>query len=340
MAKLEHLKILRQGVEAWNSWRQTKPSIVPDLRGIKFIRANLANADFHNADFYNAVLYGTDLTNANLAEARIFNANLSHTNLTKAICDDAVILNSDFTYATLTRTSLRATVLFAANFTKATLRGAILEGAHLGDTIFGNTDLTDARGLESCQHNTSSVLDTPTLAKSGRLPLAFLQGCGLADTFIEYIPSLLSRPLPFHSCFISYSNKDQLFAEKLHGDLQKKGVRCWFAPQDLRIGDKFRSVIDESIQIHDKLMLILSKSSVASDWVAKEVETAMERERLEDRIILFPIQLDNEVLNSRIGWAADIHRSRNIGDFRRWKNVEFYQKAFDKLLRDLQSKRA
>jgi hypothetical protein len=35
------------------------------------------------------------------------------------------------------------------------------------------------------------------------------------------------------------------------------------------------------------------------------------------------------------GWAADIKRSRHIGDFRRWKDHDAYSKSFDRLLRDL-----
>jgi hypothetical protein len=50
-----------------------------------------------------------------------------------------------------------------------------------------------------------------------------------------------------YSCFISYSSKDQLFADRLHADLQDKGVRCWFAPHDLPIGAKTRDAIDEAI---------------------------------------------------------------------------------------------
>jgi hypothetical protein len=336
MANPEHLRILKQGIKAWNKWRNTNPQSI-DLRWAKLLKADLSNADLSNADLYEANVYGANLSNVNLKGAKIFNVNLSHANLTHANFGDAVILNSDFSYADLSHSNLRSTVLFATNFTKAILREAILEDAFLGDTVFGNTDLTGAIGLASCQHNTSSILDIQTLAKSGALPLAFLQGCGLSDTLIEYIPSLINEPIQFHSCFISYSNKDQKFAQKLHGDLQDRGVRCWFAPHDLKIGDKFRSVIDESIQIHDKLMIILSKQSIASDWVAKEAETAMERERQQGRTIIFPIQLDNEIFNIQSGWAADIHRSRNIGDFRRWKNTEFYQKAFERLLRDLKA---
>ncbi|HZP00539.1 MAG TPA: toll/interleukin-1 receptor domain-containing protein [Terriglobia bacterium] len=52
---------------------------------------------------------------------------------------------------------------------------------------------------------------------------------------------------------------DEDFAKRLHADLQQSNVRCWFAPEDLKIGDKFRKRIDESIRIYDKLMVILSK---------------------------------------------------------------------------------
>ena len=32
MANEEHLKIIKQGVYAWNVWRQKEPSIKPDLQ--------------------------------------------------------------------------------------------------------------------------------------------------------------------------------------------------------------------------------------------------------------------------------------------------------------------
>ena len=77
-------------------------------------------------------------------------------------------------------------------------------------------------------------------------------------------------------------------------------MRCWFAPEDLKIGDKFRVRIDEAIRLHDKLLIILSEESVQSTWVENEVESAFEKEdnakkRGEDRIVLFPIRLDSAV---------------------------------------------
>jgi hypothetical protein len=49
---------------------------------------------------------------------------------------------------------------------------------------------------------------------------------GLPDRLIEYLPSLFDQAIQFYSCFISYSSKDQDFADRIHADLQNNGVRC------------------------------------------------------------------------------------------------------------------
>jgi TIR domain len=150
------------------------------------------------------------------------------------------------------------------------------------------------------------------------------------------MPSLVGKAIKFYSVFISYSTKDQDFAERLHADLQSKGVRCWFAPHDLKIGDRFRDRIDESIRLYDKLLLILSDHSVESRWVETEVETAFEREhRQPDKTVLFPIRIDDAITQSNRAWAGDIRRTRHIGDFSGWTHHDAYTKAFQRLLRDL-----
>ncbi len=161
----------------------------------------------------------------------------------------------------------------------------------------------------------------------------------LPDAFIEYIPALITSidPIQFYSCFISYSSNDQNFAERLHADLQSEGVHCWSAPEDLKIGDKFRDSIDEAIRLHDKLLLILSEHSVSSTWVSDEVEAAIEREHRERHTVLFPIKIDDVITESKQAWAATIRRKRHIGDFTGWKQPDSYQKAFERLLRDLKA---
>jgi hypothetical protein len=192
-----------------------------------------------------------------------------------------------------------------------------------------------AKGLDRCLHEGPSIIDHRTLQRSGQLPLTFLRGCGLPDNLIDYLPSLLNQPIQFYSCFISYSSTNDEFAHRLYADLQNEGIRCWFAPEDMKIGDRTRTRVDEVIRVHEKLLLVLSDSSINSDWVEKEVEAAFEKERETGTTVLFPIRLDDAVMETKIGWAADIKRSRHIGDFRNWKDHDAYQKALARLLRDL-----
>ena len=150
-----------------------------------------------------------------------------------------------------------------------------------------------------------SIIDPYTLSRSGDLPISFLRGCGLSDGFIEYLPSLRTGAIQYYSCFISHSSRDQTFAKRLDADLQNKGVRCWFAPHDLPIGAKIWDTIDEAIRVKEKLLLILSKSSIESEWVEDEVNKAYAEERSRKEVVLCPIRIDNAVIATvPVVWTA------------------------------------
>jgi pentapeptide repeat protein len=72
MANPDHLNMLRQGVDAWNLWRQREPDITPDLRGAVLPGATLSDADLTGADRTGASLVNTDVTNADLTGCRIY----------------------------------------------------------------------------------------------------------------------------------------------------------------------------------------------------------------------------------------------------------------------------
>lgn len=198
-------------------------------------------------------------------------------------------------------------------------------------TILGNVDLRGVKGLEAVLHRGPLTVGIGTIYRShGEIPESFLQGAGVPDSFLEIIAAITNRPIEYYTVFISYSSKNHDFAERLYGDLQTKGVRCWFAPEDLKWGDQIRPRIDESIRLYDKLLLVLSAHSVASQWVEQEVETALEKERKERRLVLFPIRLDKTVMDIEGGWPALIRNTRNIGDFTLWKRHNAYQKALER----------
>jgi hypothetical protein len=125
----------------------------------------------------------------------------------------AYLGTADLEGAHLHGANLSGANLSGANLSGANLSGASLGGAHLVETVFANVDLSATKGLDACMHNGPSILDHSTLQRSGRLPLAFLRGCGLPDRLIEYLPSLLEKAIQYYSCFISYSSKDDAFAK-------------------------------------------------------------------------------------------------------------------------------
>ena len=134
------------------------------------------------------------------------------------------------------------------------------------------------------------------------------------------------------SCFISHSSRDDEFAKKLYYDLQANGINCWFAPEHMSAGDRVREKIDESIYQSDRLVLILSRNSITSQWVEAEVEAAFEKERRGAVNILIPLTLDAEVFETRTAWAAEIRRTRHIGDFCGWQDSHKYDSSFQRLL--------
>ena len=304
MDDAEHLTILKKGVKAWNAWRKDNPDVKPDLREADLSLTNLSGAHLREADLSLTNLSGAHLHEADLSEANLFGADLH----------------------------------------EADLSLANLSYAYLGWTTFADIDLSTVRGLDTVNHLGPSTIGIDTIYKSrGNIPAVFLRGCGVPDTFIEYMASLIGKPIEFYSCFISYSTKNQDFADRLYADLQAKGVRCWFAPKDVQGGKKLHEQIEQAIGLYEKLLLVLSEHSMSSEWVKTEIYHARQQEIKNERRKLLPVSLvPFETIRSWKAFDADSGkdmarevREYFVPDFLNWKDHDAYQKAFDRLLRDL-----
>jgi uncharacterized protein YjbI with pentapeptide repeats len=377
MANPEHLAKLKEGVKAWNQFQVDRAAEFfktlevsyrgprsqdwmdrsADLSGadlretnlgkallvhVDLSGANLSGADIVGGNLQGANLSGANLNGANLAEADLSGANLANANLNSADLSEADLTGE----ADLSQANFRGAQLTDANFTDAELNGSTFHEAGIGDTTFGRNDLSGVRGLETVHHFHPSIIGIDTILLSkGNIPEKFLRGCGVPDEFITYAKSLVAHPIEFYSCFISYSTKDQAFADRLYADLQNKGVRCWFAPHDVQGGKKLHEQIDEAIRLHDKLLLILSPHSMESKWVRTEIAKARKREVRDQRRVLFPIRLapfetlrDWECFDADTGKdSAREIREYFIPDFSNWKNHDSYQEAFQRLISDLKA---
>ncbi len=330
-----------------------------NLSGARLGGANLSRASLPKADFGEANLSGARLGWANLREASLGRANLSGANLHKADLSGADLPKADFSGANLSGARLGGANFSEANLHKADLSGADLSGSNLlkanlnmtnltvvwlAFTSFTMVNLSTVKGLETCRHVARSSLDTHTLDMSPNLPEIFLRGCGLSDKQIQYLPSVFHEAaFQYYSCFISYSTKDQAFAERLYNDLQGAGVRCWFAPEDMAGGKILIDQIDSAIRLHDKLLLVLSEHSMKSKWVQTELKRTLKTEGQQGNRKLYPLGLAS--IKSIQAWEcfdatagedlADKVREYFIPDFTNWEANVDYQKAFQRLLKDL-----
>lgn len=356
MNRDEALRLLRAGrIKDWNRYRTQHPDWVPDLSdqkapadlrnaqlsyqiiGGRWRGANLRNASLAFAAMFRANMQGVDLRNADLTGALLIKANLSKADASSTNFSQTDLSAAVLTKTTLTNAVLRSARLLGTTFAHSTLRGADLEGAFLGASTFTSVDLSEVQNIPAIIHVAPSYLSVDTLTRSEPLPSDFLAACGVPLDVAPTITQLLKgRGVDSTaSCFISYSSSDERFARALYSDLTARGVRCWFAPEDMKIGARIRVAIDDAIRAHEKLLLILSDASVKSQWVEQEVERALERERIEERVILFPVRVDDTVFAVDRGWAAYLRNTRNIGDFRKWEDNNDYDAALKRLLRDL-----
>jgi hypothetical protein len=299
--------------------------------------ANLSGSDLTGANLDGAILDGASLRNANLRKAHLTGSSLYYTDLSGTKMIGAYLDKAILRGANLAGADLAAAVLTRASLIKVKLDDANLSGVTMAETAFCDVDLRQVSGLDTAEHLLPSTIGIDTIIRSsGQIPVAFLRGAGIPDVVIDDIPSLVAES-EYYSCFIAYSSGDEEFARRLFKDLQDNGVRCYFAKEHMRVGDRIRATLEQRIHDLDKMLLILSKYSIQSDWVEKEVETAFDRERVENKTVLIPIRVDEAVMDTDQAWARDIRRTRHIGDFGRWDSPNAYQHAFKRLLRDLRT---
>lgn len=143
------------------------------------------------------------------------------------------------------------------------------------------------------------------------------------------------------SCFISYSSKDDLFAKTLYKRMKRKKLRVWRAPENIRNG-RIHEQLELAIQLYDKLLVVLSKNSIKSKWVDREIQLASR----EGAHKLLPIRIHAMAAfrkwklfdhRSVKDWAEEIQQDY-IYDFSDWKTAESFNQAFNRLTEHLEGK--
>lgn len=339
----KHIDILEKGVETWNKWRQDHGSVTPELEDAVFVQEDFCKANLSSGRLYNAHFSSCKFGRADLSRADLSNAFLSDTDFSRASLVGADLGNVNLFNANLSHADLSRANLIGANLSRVQLKRTNFSGARFVETILADVDLTEAIGLDTCRHQGHCTVDYRTLAKSKDVPLAFWHGCGLPDSLIDYMPSLLNQVIQFYSCFISYSHEDKSFAKRLHDQLQAQGIRCWLDDHQILPGDNIAKEIDTGIRLWDKVLLCCSEHSLKRPWVNREMEKALQKEeRLWNErgceiLALIPINLDGALFEWDGHWKSEIVK-RHAPDFTGWEqdNAKF-EAQFERVLKALRA---
>ena len=91
--------------------------------------------------------------------------------------------------------------------------------------------------------------------------------------------------------FISYSHRDRAFIDRLASDLQVAGFGIWIDLLEVQVGESLSEEIFRGINQADCFFIVLSRDSVRSEWVKRELEIALAREQRDSRFFIIPILL-------------------------------------------------
>ena len=94
--------------------------------------------------------------------------------------------------------------------------------------------------------------------------------------------------------FISYEHESKIIADNICSVLESKGIRCWYAPRDVR-GDYATSIV-EAIEHCKVFVLVLNPAASESPHVLNEVEMAYQR-ILKGEITIVPFKVENGVFS-------------------------------------------
>lgn len=140
--------------------------------------------------------------------------------------------------------------------------------------------MTWARELESLQKqlHVEDVLDKVVAAKEARHQS--IHGAKIA--------------------FLSHSSIDKPFVRQLATDLKTHGIQVWLDEQNIKVGDSIPERISQGLAESDYFLFVSSKDSVQSEWVKKELSSALVTEVERRAVHILPIKLDGSNMPAAI----------------------------------------
>jgi len=93
--------------------------------------------------------------------------------------------------------------------------------------------------------------------------------------------------------FISHNHVDKPIARHISKILLEAGHEVWLDEWEMKPGDSLISKISEGLDIASHLLVLLSKDSVKSKWVKRELEIALNNQITTEKMLVVPCLLED-----------------------------------------------
>ncbi len=141
----------------------------------------------------------------------------------------------------------------------------------------------------SALYQTKKLDDAAEYCKEALKIASMIGDHSLADeakAHLEVLNSMLGKRV-----FISYSHRDRSFVERLAKELKMTGIPVWWDEMEIKVGHSIIKKVSEGISGATYLAVVLSPSSIESDFVQRELEIALMGQLSTKKITVLPLLL-------------------------------------------------
>jgi hypothetical protein len=116
--------------------------------------------------------------------------------------------------------------------------------------------------------------------------------------------------------FLSHNHADRDIARGLGAQLKLAGADVWFDEWEIRAGDSIPGKLDEGLVAFDTFILLWSAHASRSQWVRRELESAIHRGMENPSMRIIPVRLDETDLPALLLplRRLDLFELRGVGE--------------------------
>lgn len=216
-------------------------------------------------------------------------------------------------------TQLSSCAFFDMDLTLSRFRNSEL-GISLANSVFSSETFVGNK-------KSNASIDFYTILNSDNAPPTVLRDVFSITAYdVREIIKRITSEQTSIKIFISYSFKDEIFAEMLNQQLINSGITTFFWKKDAPGGKRMKEIMADKIREYDYFLFISSENSLKSESCHFEIAEARKKYQITWKNTLLPIHIDDfflQVEEMRIPTANRKLFWENISELREFHSLSF-----------------